>query len=429
MTMKLTHSQARKILRALRTGSAPSEFALDFFVGQASWFKVAWGNMLEVAQDEDFEVRFVKARYGGGKTLFLRCLATRAQRSNWVTAYILLEHKKVELDRFDTLVAEIAHNLELPDGGWGLRALLERALERIANLPQGFVSERVRQRAMHRILDICDTYGLDWKFSLALQLAMYGCLEDDRAVVAEVASWLGGEIDKLEIDPDALKFIGGRRTKATRQKLKKVGMGDAEQLIRLLALMTRLAGYGGLLLSLDEIELLTGLSRPRRNNCFQTLRALVDRKGRLGPPSTCLFLSATPEMFENPQMFPSYKALMDRISDVPMALAGTKKINFLAPVIDLDATELGRKELMMLSQKIASIYSQTGGELPTDLDRRLKQLVRTISEGSYVIARPRLTCRCVIDLLDGRLRKNLPQEVALRAKRIATEREIKIRGK
>ena len=56
------------------------------------------------------------ARYGGGKTHFLRCLQSEAKARGWATAYVLLKHGEVELDRFNTIVAEIADKLELPEG-------------------------------------------------------------------------------------------------------------------------------------------------------------------------------------------------------------------------------------------------------------------------------------------------------------------------
>lgn len=427
MTTEMTTSQARRILRTLRTGSAPEDFARELFVGQRDWFEVAVQNMQEVAEDEHFDVRFIKAKYGGGKTHFLHCLEAEAKAANWITAYILLQPKIVELDRFDTLVAEIADKLELPEGSRGLRALLKHALHRIANLQGRLISELNYQRAMDAVKDLCDEHGFDWKFSLAMQWAMFGFLESDDAVVAQVASWLSGGLDKLEIDPGSLKLLGGSVTRASKQKLNRIGLGDAEQLMRLLALLARKAGFTGLLIALDEIELIIGMSKGRRDNSFQTLRALVDHKGRFAPLSTCLFLSATPEMFESPNMFPHYKALMDRIADVPSGL-GANKINYMAPVVNLDSTELDYEELEVLAQKIVSLHIAAGGEVSPDLDRRMSDLADTISAGSYVIARPRLMCRCVIDLLDGQIGENLKLAIAVRAQQIAQEREKKVRG-
>src|SRR5207248_1830610 len=124
--------EARRVLRSLRTGTTPAEHAQELFVGQTPWFSAASKLMQDTAQDEDFEVRFVRAAYGGGKTLFLRCLEEKARSMGWVTAYVLLKHGSVDLDRFDTCVREIARTIRLPDGTRGMAALLDRAMAKLA---------------------------------------------------------------------------------------------------------------------------------------------------------------------------------------------------------------------------------------------------------------------------------------------------------
>src|ERR1700741_3562749 len=62
---------ARKIVRALRKGATPTEYADKLFVGYGDWFKTAVQMMRHTAEDNDFEVRFLRAAYGGGKTMFL----------------------------------------------------------------------------------------------------------------------------------------------------------------------------------------------------------------------------------------------------------------------------------------------------------------------------------------------------------------------
>src|SRR3712207_6367861 len=120
----LSPSDARNILRPLRKGSAPAEDARDLFVGQTPWFKTAVQMMQHTADDRAFEVRFVRAAYGGGKTLFLRCLEQEARAGGWVTAFVILKHNQVELDRLESLAAELCVQVQLPDGKRGIAALL-----------------------------------------------------------------------------------------------------------------------------------------------------------------------------------------------------------------------------------------------------------------------------------------------------------------
>src|SRR5262249_54427685 len=128
MSTTLPRPKAVQVLKALRSGSTPSGFARELAVGQGTWLRVALELLDELSECEHFDVRFLRAKYGGGKTHFLRCLQAEAKLRKWASAYVLLKHGEVELDRFDSIVAEIADKLELPDGDRGLPALLRKAL-------------------------------------------------------------------------------------------------------------------------------------------------------------------------------------------------------------------------------------------------------------------------------------------------------------
>lgn len=433
MNQTITREKAVQVLKALRSGSTPTLFARELAVGQTSWFQAALDLLDEVADCEHFDVRFLRAKYGGGKTHFLRCLQSDAKARNWATAYVLLKHGEVELDRFNTIVAEIAKKLELPDGKRGMPALLEQALMGLANRngydPTGAVSFKTRERAQQAVSRFVQKHGLGYQFHLALKMCMYALLENDALLLAQYANWLAGGGESLTVDPKELSGSPNYpKTKASRTILKPLGLGDADQLIRLFALLVDEAGYSGLYLALDEVELIAGQSSRRRNNSFQTLRELVDQSDEnLMPPSTCLYLAATPDMFENPDLFPSYKALQDRIEELP-SLTGKAVINYRAPVINLDATELGELELRKLAANIVAVFTSANGKVKNDALTRVDALVKAVARGNYVIARPRLLCRCMIELLEGRLGADLRAELAERSEQMRKEREQEIKG-
>jgi hypothetical protein len=433
MNPTITREKAVQVLKALRSGSTPAAFARELAVGQTHWLQAAVDLLDEVADCEHFDVRFLRARYGGGKTHFLRCLQSEAKTRNWATAYVLLKHGEVDLDRFNTIVAEIANKLELPDGNRGLPALLQQALIGLAKRngydPAGAVTFKARERAQQAVSRFVQKHGLGYQFNLALQMCMYALLEKDTMLLAQFANWLAGGRESLTVDPNELSASPNQpKTKASRTILKPLGLGDADQLIRLLALLVDEAGYTGLYLALDEVELIAGQPSRRRNNSFQTLRELVDQNDEnLMPPSTCLYLAATPDMFENPELFPSYKALQDRIEELP-SLTGKAVINYRAPVVNLDATELGELELRKLAENIVAVFTSANGELKNDALTRVDALVRAVARGNYVIARPRLLCRCMIELLEGRLGEDLREELAARTEEMRKEREREIKG-
>lgn len=429
----LTPSDARNILRPLRKGSAPAEHARDLFVGQMPWFNTAVQMMRHTADDAAFEVRFVRAAYGGGKTLFLRCLEQEAQRDGWVTAFVILKHGHVELDRLETLAAELCVQVQLPGGNRGMAALLRAALEAVATgagyRRDQYNTAAAQARAKHRMAEFCAFKGISYDLALATQAAMVAYLDGDQVHLDQIAHWFGGASEKLTIDTHRFgPGNGAPTTRASTAQLKPIGAGAAEQLLRYVALLVGLIGARGLFLAVDELELIGGLPERRRRNAFQTLRALVDQNdAKQQPPGTSLFLAATPEMSEDRAMFPSYKALQDRIETLPASIPG-RKLNYRANVIDLDKTELGAAELLGLGEQIVALCRRSEQDVAADVPTRLLQLVQTITATHYVIARPRLLCRCAVDLVEGVLGDDLADEVAARNEQMLKERRKEVTG-
>jgi hypothetical protein len=281
-------------------------------------------------------------------------------------------------------------------------------------------------RAGEKTVNFCADAKLDYSFTLAVQAAMRALIDGDEPYLQEIANWLGRGAESLLVNPARLNYRpGSPSTQAQPVRLKPIGLGSAEQLIRLLAFLSGAAGYSGLFLAVDELELIAGLDARRRNNAFQTLRALLEV--RETPRSTSLFLAATPQMFEDPRMFPSYKALQDRIEDVSM-ISSNGKITFKEPVINLDRTELGHEELKNLANDIVRLYRVADEEIDKDSLAKLPELVTAVNSRRYVIAKPRLLCRCTIDLLDGKFGPEISHGVALTSKRLQEEREKQIKG-
>lgn len=421
MKTSVTASDARRILRALRTGVVPDLELADYvFVGQQEWLKQAVTMMGNTSEDLDFEVRFVRARYGGGKTLFLRRLEHEASRQNWATAYVLLRHGKVELDKIHTLARELAEQVSLGEKGRGLTSVLREAVLGLGRHcgydPARSSSFATHDRVVAKMNEECTKRGFSFDITLALRSASRSILAKDDDRLQAITRWLGGGQEKLAIP--------GKHTGNLGQDifLKPLGVGAAEELVRLMAVLVRMSGRPGLFITLDEVELAGTLPAKRRANAFQTLRALVDQKdAATQPPSTSLFLAATPQMFEDPDMFPSYKALQDRI-EVLRPAGGSKRVNYRAPVIDLDATELQEAELLALGRRIIAFYELAGEPMAKDAPDRLHEVVKAISSKHFVVARPRLLCRAVIELLDGQLGADVESDVISLNDRLVSSR-------
>ena len=238
-----------------------------------------------------------------------------------------------------------------------------------------------------------------------------------------VQAWLAGGDSTIVIE--ARYTTGGRDA----IRLKPLGANLADEQLRVIAILCQLSGSAGLFIGVDELEIIGQLPSQRKANSFQTLRALVDHNNpHRQPPATCLFLAATPEMFEDPDKFPSYKALQDRIETLPN-LAGTNGVNYRANVIDLDSTPLERADLRELGMALITMHELAFGTLPVGTRESLDRIVTQVTTGKYIMARPRLLCRCVTDLLNGQLSGDVATAVAARARQLQESRQKELTGR
>lgn len=431
LTPILDKTSASRIIRALRNGATPAEYATAFRVGQGGWYDMATSMMMDTADDEDFEVRFIRAAYGGGKTLFLRCLEQDALEKGWAAAYVMLRRDQVELDRFETVVSEISKRIQTRKDGMGFGQLLRAALLQLA-ASVGYAPDKSNSLATLTKIDeltkrCCIQQGFTFELSLALRAAMRALIDHDDSFLAQLIEWFSGGTQPIEISPDKLA-IGPHNTstQARSTRLKPLGGGSADQVLRLISFIARQAGHVGLLLCFDEIELIAGLVQRRRDNAFQMIRALIDHTDpRLIPQSTCMFFAATPFMFEDRRMFPSYKALQDRIESLSR-VSSQSALSYRAPIIDLDRTELKKEELFKIAHRITDLYTLAGKPVANDIEGRLDEIVQAITTTRYVIAKPRLLCRCVVDLLDGGLNEPVPQHLAAVTRELDSSRTKEI---
>jgi hypothetical protein len=146
------------------------------------------------------------------------------------------------LDKFNTVVAEIERNLELPDGKHGIQVLLHAALEKLAKSAGYSVGGNntlaTMARAGEKVLNFCTSAKLDYSFTLAMQAAMRALIDGDEPYLREIANCLGRGAESFLVNPAKLNYRpGAPSTQAQAVRLRAIGLGSAEQLIRLIAFL------------------------------------------------------------------------------------------------------------------------------------------------------------------------------------------------
>jgi hypothetical protein len=353
------HALARKdalnILNVLRGGTPPPpRLVHHLHVGRERWLAgMAW--YLDAAKNDDLSaVRFIVGDYGSGKTHFLYMTAAMAFQHNFVVADVTLT-REVRLDRFDSVWRTLTANLlapDAPDATPGIEGLLNRWCDRVV------AADELEQELA--ALDALE--GLDPDFRQALRGYLRAWLtEADRAPILQ---WLKA---------DAVRPAGIRA---------RIDRASARAMLRSLIRFFKHLGYSGLVLYLDELELLLYQPKPARDGAYEVLRQFIDDADHI---SSFLILCSITEqpLYVTDRGIPSYTALQQRIGGLIKDFA---ERDYRALTINLNRVPLKTEELLELAKRIRAIHALALGWEPEEriTDDILLQIAqRAAGRGEY----------------------------------------------
>ncbi len=407
---------ARAMIRSLTRGTTVAKGARYIHVGHDNWLTAQQELLRELSEDGGADTKFVRGAYGSGKSHFLAVVQDHGREMGWVTSHVECKLHKVQIDRFETLYPKITANLRLPgaadDGdpeaggpvGDPVRHLLEewaRSVLRKAGVKEAGAVARpfdTESRVFPYLRDTLLRSHLPSTFTQALAAYVRARLTGDLEITDAIVRWMCGELERVLIPPHYLRRPQPGRVdpRARPFELRPIGTGTAHDAMHGLLWLVRNADHAGLLLCIDEIEELAKL-RPRRrqDQALQALREHIDHAGgEAGYSRLCLYLAATPEMFESPDYFPRYDALATRI--LPLS----PDINWRAPVVDLDRTPLARGQLKEIAERIERVHTIAYPAASPTPRLPLERFVDEVLRSRVRIAKPRLLVRLVVDELE-----------------------------
>jgi hypothetical protein len=407
---------AKALIRSMTRGTAIAEGVRYIHVGHAKWLAAQQELLAELADDGHSETKFVRGAYGAGKSHFLSVVQERARNHGWMTAHIECKADGVQIDRFESLYPKITAKLVANDvapqlgkdaddiGVDPIWHLLKKWGDRMA------IKAGVKEHGLNRPFDADNRMyvelqkgllrsNLPPEFTKALAVFARAYLADDHETLNAVCGWLRGTNEKAVLPSRYLRHPDSWRASvaSTTFELRAIGKGTARDVMRGLLWLIRGSKYAGLVLCIDEVEELARLgSRKRQDQALQALREYVDDAGDPGYRHLCIYLAATPEMFEGKDYFPRYDALATRIQPV------SGELNWRAPVVDLDRTPLEVSEMHDMAMRIAAVHSIAYGAVAAAAftPKLADDFVRGVVASRFRIAKPRLLSRLVVDELE-----------------------------
>lgn len=348
MTQASTRIRPRErdaVLQSLRAGVVPRSGQAHIQVGRAAEVQALIADITRIA-DGGAGSRFVIGEYGSGKTFFLHLVRSIALEKRLVTVHADLSPDRrlhATGGQARSLFAELMRNMATrarPDGG-ALASVVERFVTQALTEARssGAPEETVIRQRLGSLIELTGGY-------------------DFADVVAKY--WQGHDTGNEQLKSDAVRWLRGEfatRTDARAALGVRTIIDDATVYdhLKLMARFVVLAGYGGLLVCLDEMVNLYKLahSQARNANYEQVLRILNDSLQGSAAHLGFLF-GGTPDFLSDTRRgLYSYAALQSRLAENSFATNGL--VDYSGPVLRL--ANLSPEDFFILLTKLRHVYA------------------------------------------------------------------------
>ena len=393
MTTKRPLIRARErdsIIQSLKAGVAPRTGIKHIQVGRLNEIEAICKDIDRISQGGS-AFRLIIGEYGSGKTFFLNVIRS-----------IALERRLV------TVNADLSPDRRIHASGGQARNLYSELMRNFAtrNRPQGNALTAIVEKFADNARKEAEKTGTSVSSiinnrlsSLAEHVGGY-----DFASVIE-AYWRGYENDDDDLKSNAIRWLRAEySTKTDARKALDVRaiISDTSfyNNLKLMSLFVRQAGYGGLLVALDEMVNLYKLSskQARTSNYEQILWILNDclqgTAEHLG-----FLLGGTPEFLLDPRKgLYSYEALQSRLAENTFAQkAGVT--DYASPALHLK--NLTPEELYVLLKNIRHVFASGDETQYLVPDEALEAFLIHCSKkiGEAYFRTPRNTIRAFADML------------------------------
>ncbi len=387
---RLRPRERDSILQSLKAGVTPRTGLQHIQVGRINEVKAVLSD-IERITDGGSAFRLIIGDYGSGKTFFLELVRSIAQEKTLVTANADLSPDRrihASSGQARSLYSELMRNIATrskPSGN-ALTSIVERFITTARQKAQK-ESLPVNTIIENQLTDLSELVG-GYDFAKVIATYWHGHEKDNDALKSCAIRWLRAE---YSTKTEARKDLG------VRTFISDAAFYDS---LKLMSLFVRQAGYGGLLVNLDELVNLYKLNnkQARTSNYEQILRILNDclqgQAEHLG-----FLLGGTPEFLFDPRRgLYSYEALQSRLAENTFAKkAGV--IDYSSPSIHL--ANLSPEELYILLKNIRHVFASGNEEEYLIPDQALIAFLEHCNKqiGEAYFRTPRNTIKTFVDML------------------------------
>lgn len=353
--MILNNADVEHVFQQLRTGAVPKR-GLDAFAVGIERQRNEITRLLELVEQGEGLVKFLRGGYGCGKTFTSRLALLEARRRGFATSFVVVSDNEFHFYKFShvyrKVVAELATNT-CQRGAFG--DILDRWIGKVEDslIAAGHdemapeFDDKVRKRMKSEIARLTDGKAPD-DFVRVVQAIFEAKQEGEFAEAGALLSWLSGSTNVAHSAKKRAEVKGRVDNKAALDYLR----GVVE--------LTKAAGYKGLVVVIDEAETILRMRRDVRAKSLNGIRQIVDAAQSY--PGLLWFFTGTPDFFDSRRGVAGLEPLYDRIKfDEDGGFASARQ-----PQLEL--TPFDEARLREVALKLRELYQ------PED-PRRLRQKV------------------------------------------------------
>ena len=302
----MTHRDIQHIFESLRKGLVP-ERGIDAFAVGIEKLRGEMDRQLELAQNDEGTIKFLRGGYGCGKTFMARLTLLDAQEKGFVTSFVVVSDNDLRFHRFDDVYRKVMIELGTnvcPRGAMGdiLDRWIAKVEEALIDGGEDEEAEDFDQKVRKRIDD--DLAALTGgkapqDFVRVIQTIFDLKQEGNLADAGSLISWLCGSGN---VAASAKKLAGIKGDITSR---------DALDYLRGVLAIVKAAGYKGLTIAIDEAETILRMRKDSRHKSLNGIRQIADSAGSY--PGLLWVFTGTPEFFDTRQGVAGLAPLDERI--------------------------------------------------------------------------------------------------------------------
>jgi hypothetical protein len=349
------------IVSALRRGTVPGS-GLDALAVGIDTFAPTLDEELAAVAAGRGGFKAVRGEYGTGKTFFGRWLQERARSRGFAATEVQINETETPLHRLETVYRRVVEHLGTTDTASGaFRGVIDGwfyALEQDV-LADASVDGNNAEDLLTRTEALMDARLTAISktapaFSAVLRTYRRALAAGDRMLADGLISWLAGQ-------PNVAASV--KRAAGIKGDLDHFGASNF--LVGLLTIL-RDSGYSGLVLVLDEVEILQRMRTDTREKGLNALRQWIDEIDAGRYPGLYLVITGTPAFFDGPQGVQRLAPLAQRLH----VDFGTDRRFDNPRAVQIRLSPFDHSALLAVGQRVRDIYAEGQAR-----ERRLRAVV------------------------------------------------------